>query len=698
MSILSTPIPIGVNDGRIPNIDSPAGLPREDRISAEKMAQFYVRQHQNGMVLRKLHAISWMKVKAILRGIHYYSLRGGVFRPLKQKQGQINTVVPIMKPLFRQELGRLNANTLGVTTQPASQDIDSIGKADRSYNMLTHWIEESRAHEFFDSANQNLLIEGMVGYHYFVDQFAQQVRLSDIPASKIFPIPFDAKNERELYGLMIVDFKPQQWLEQQDELTERMISQQVEKGERPKGDARNFRRMASFGGRTFSGMSLDFPMFGASMGESSRVKGALVRHVFMKPTERTLNGEYLFMVEDKVFRYNATDGLFQKKIPIELVWYTKRPDDFWGDSFCEEIIAPQHMANRQASRWEMQAKYNQGKYFYQSDMINKDDIQTQEGGPFVPFKMASYEQKTPPVISVPPTRISRDVPALFALSRDIADNAAGYRSNILFGQAEGRNEGAPANQLLQQNAQSIILPVLDRIYGALSRVFPPVLDLIHDVWPEDKQIQVSSFSNIGRMLRYTRDQRPWSRDVIIKPIPLLPNGRNTLVNMLMQLKQIPGENGQPGALLTDREFLRSLQIQGLIPPGIELADSPEMRIQSRVNRLINDTQKPAVQPADPGDPSDRMSLEDHREAVRQLRNVILEDTFLSYGDEVKKALFDEMRFHKDRLRETNSGPNAFDDDGEVFDAMAIENFMSAAEADFETTEGEFQTQLNVGPR
>jgi len=696
MSILSQPIPLGVNDGRIPNIDSPAGLPKEDRISAKRMAQFYVRQHQNGLVLRKLHAISWMKVKAILRGIHYYSLRGGVFRPLKQKQGQINTVVPIMKPLFRQELGRLNANTLGVTTQPAAQDVDSIGKADRSYNMLTHWIEESRAPEFFDSANQNLLIEGMVGYHYFVDQFAQQVRLSDIPASKIFPIPFDAKNERELYGLMIVDFMPQQWLEQQDEMTERMMFQQAEAGERPKRDVRQFRRMASFGGRTFSGMSLDFPMFGASTGEAARVKGALVRHIYMKPTERTPNGEYGFMVEDQIFRYNATDGLFQKKIPLELVWYTKRPDDFWGDGFCEEIVAPQHMANRQAARWEMQAKYNQGMYFYSSGAIDKDKIQNQEGGPFIPYKTESYEQKIPPVIPVPPARISRDVPALFALSRDIADNSAGYRSNILFGQAEGRNEGGPANTLLQQNAQSTILPVLDRIFGALSRVYPVVLDLIHDVWPEEKQIQVSSFSNIGRMLQYTKDQRPWSKEVIIKPIPLLPNGRNTLVNMLMQLKQIPGENGTPGSLIDNRTFLRSLQIQGLIPPGIELADSPEMRIQSRINRLINDSQTPAVEPADPQNHSDRMVLEDHREAVRQLRAVILDDTFVGYGPRVQQALITEMQFHKDRLRESNTGPNAFDDDGETFDAMAMENFMSAAEADFDTAEGEFQTQLNVG--
>ena len=136
-----------------------------------------------------------------------------------------------------------------------------------------------------------------------------------------------------------------------------------------KESPRDFRRMTSFGGRAFSGMSLEFPMFGASMGEAARMKGALVRHIFMKPTERTENGEYLFMVEDKIFRYNATDGLFQKRIPIELVWYTKRPDDFWGDGFCEEIIAPQHMANRQASRWEMQAKNNPGMYFYQAELI-----------------------------------------------------------------------------------------------------------------------------------------------------------------------------------------------------------------------------------------------------------------------------------------------------------------------------------------
>lgn len=695
MSILTSPIPIGVRDGRIANTDSPAGIPREDRVPASKMAQYIIRQHQNGMMLRKLHAISWMKVKSILRGIHYYSLRGGVYHPLKQKQGQINSVIPIMKPLFRQELGRLNSNSLGVSTLPAAQDVDSIGKADRAYNMLTHWIEESRAPEFFDDANQKLLIEGMVGYHYTVDELLQQVFLSAVPASKLFPIPFDAKSELEMYGLMVVDFMSQQWLEQQDEETERMISQQVQDGERPQGDTRKFRRMAALSGRTFSGMSLDFPMFGASIGEASRIKGALVRTVWMKPTQRTPNGEYMFMVEDQLFRYNATDGLTHGKVPVELVWYTKKPDDWWGDSFCEELIAPQHMANRQASNWEHQAKYNRSMFFYDPSAIDKDKVQIQDKGPFIPFQIQSYERKVPPIIPVPPVRVSRDVPALFALSRDIADNAAGYRSNILFGQAEGRNEGGPANQLLQQNAQATILPVLDRIYNALSRVYPAVLDLLHDVWPEDKQIRVSSPNNVGRMLKYIRDQRPWSQEVIIKPIPLLPNGRNTLTSMLMQLKQLPNEEGKQGGLVSDQKFLRSLRIQGLLPPGLEMEDESSNRIQSRINRLINDTIKPAVDPADPTNPDERLGLEDHREAVRQLRKAILDDTFMTYSPDVQRALVTEMRFHSDRLQETNAGPNAFDDDDELFDALQIEQYLSAAEADFETQEGEFQLGLRT---
>ena len=158
-------------DGMV-NTENVASLPKENKRSAKKMAKWFWEQYQNGLTLRRPHAISWIKVKSIMRGIHYFQIsRDGAWRPLKAKPGQIWAAIPLMKPYYRQELGRLTSNVLGVTTKPARADSEAIQRSDRAYNILTHWLNEVQVPTFFDRAAQILLYEGMVG---FSDPFPDQ--------------------------------------------------------------------------------------------------------------------------------------------------------------------------------------------------------------------------------------------------------------------------------------------------------------------------------------------------------------------------------------------------------------------------------------------------------------------------------------------------------------------------------------------
>jgi len=76
----------------MPNTDSVASLPRKNRRSARKLAEFITEQYRLGLDLRAPHAVSWIKVKSIMRNVHYFKIRNGVWWPLRKKPGQIRAV------------------------------------------------------------------------------------------------------------------------------------------------------------------------------------------------------------------------------------------------------------------------------------------------------------------------------------------------------------------------------------------------------------------------------------------------------------------------------------------------------------------------------------------------------------------------------------------------------------------------------
>jgi hypothetical protein len=88
-------------------------------------------------------------------------------------------------------------------------------------------------------------------------------------------------------------------------------------------------------------------------------------------------------------------------------------------------------------------------------------------------------------------------------------------------------------------------------------------------------------------------------------------------------------------------------------------------------------------------------MEDHRTAVEMYKNIILDDSFLTYGPPVQKALYMQLEFHRQRLMNGTADPNSFDDDITKFESNQMEQYLSAAEADLETQEGEFTQMIGA---
>ena len=158
----------------LPNTDGSADIPKRDRVSARTLARYIKTQYDNGLARRRPHARAWLMVRAIMREIHYFSMRGGVFRPLAVDPTgrKVRAIAPIMKPKYRMELGRLNANRIGVTVTPRLGETSTrFYKAKRGQAIMDSWIDEARIVDVYDEQNQILLQFGSVALHPYPDEF-----------------------------------------------------------------------------------------------------------------------------------------------------------------------------------------------------------------------------------------------------------------------------------------------------------------------------------------------------------------------------------------------------------------------------------------------------------------------------------------------------------------------------------------------
>lgn len=667
----------------VPNTDSVSALPRKDRRSAKKLAEFVNEQYRLGLDLRRPHAISWIKVKSIMRNIHYFKIRNGTWYPLRKKEGEIRAVRKLMKPRYRWELGRLNANQIGVSATPKlGQGERSYFWAERAEAIMPDWMEMEQVQETYDTANQHLLYYGMVGYYRYIDQFNARVRLKAVPGTEYFPIPYNATSMEEADGLMRVQLVSKQWLETQDDHIANTTGES------------NLKKMADSAEKRSLTLSSGFAGIGSPDRAGGEMEGAVVTSVWMKPNALNPQGLWMFLVGNELFRFKGEEDengpvLRNGKIPHEIVYYTKQPDDFWGYGFCEDMYSEQIEANRQLTDLIKNARRNRGITVIDGEAIDVKDIQDEESA-LVVARSGSFDNRVP-LAHFPPQAASRDVGAILALIEQGADKAVGYESDIIVGRQEGRTEGGPATSLLNANAQLPLQPVIDRTFRALKRTYPEILDMIREVWPDEKTIK--SPGELGREMLIRKDDVPTSEQVVLTPNPMLVGGRNAMMQILFQLRQMPADDGT-GFEVKSREFRRSLRLMNANPPGLDLVDKREQRIQFRIGLLINDGQNPAVASAmDDGNPE--LRFEDHRLAIELLKEKILDPGYNFYGPKVKLALNAELEFHANFIGSSFPHPDRFDDDVEDEDAIRSENFLSAAEQDLSGFEG--QVVLNGQP-
>lgn len=664
-----------------------AGVPRKERMSFKKLGQFFWSQYMSGLSIRRHHANAWVMIQSFLKGIHYFSLNNaGQWFPIPPQEGEVRQVTPVIMSNLRHILGFLNSNELSVSSIPISGSSNSLYNSERAEDILSGWIEDANVGAFQDRMHQIFVTEGMVGFLRYIDTFRKNVFLKALPASELFPVPFDAKTDEETSGTMHVALVTRQWLELQDRLYELKMGQPPAKPLADKAKVHNL------------GMRTDLPLVGAG-GKGGKLDGALAITAYMKASEEAPQGSYTFMLGQDVYRYagpmNGTDPSLMipdGKIPIELAHFFKNPSDWWGTGPAEMLIPSQLSLNRQMTQLERSAKSNRSLTFVDTNAIQMSDVQNQNA-PLIPMDREKLASNVKPVEHYPAQPVSRDVVASIEMNLRLADQAAGFRSGIAFGQQEGRTEGGPATTLLAQNAMASLKTPMVNLDRAWNLTYSGVLDMLHTAWPEEKVIRIGGPRNIGRELKVIRSQMPWSRDVLLRSRIMNPGGVNARASILFQLRQIPGEDGTTGTEVSSQEFRQALMEMNLLPPGLSLADRPSARIQNRINLLIGDGKIPAIQPSDPANPSDRLSMENHKLAIEMLKNAILDDgSWNSYGNLVKRSLLQQLEFHRTKTFGGVAPPDQFDDDLERFEMQQLGETMSNMEADLETEEGDFITE------
>jgi hypothetical protein len=690
MSRIPNQVPlVRPQSGDLPNTDSMASATREERRSAKKLAQFFREQYENFLPLRRDHALNWMRVSAIMAGYHWFRLTktGGLQLLGKPKDPKIvRATVPLMKPMRKWELGRMNSTQVGISARPITgSGVQSFWLAERAEILLNSWAEEADLPGFDDELNQQLIHYGLSGIYPYVHtkpDGSRVVRIKAIPAPELFPIPYTARNWSELDGIQHITFASKAWLEAMDEEYEREHGQAPEK------------TLASASGSVEPGLHVNSPLLGVRGVNMETQDGAVVSNIWMKPTKQVPGGEWFLMAGDEIHRYRGGIDpqtgrslvLQNDELPIHPVYYNSDPEDFLGSGFLEDLISPQLEKNRQMSSLIQSSLNNQQMLIFDPDMVDLKDIQNSPSG-LIQAQSGSLQDGGTPVYKVDPSQITRDQIAMIEMVDRAAEKAAGYESKIIYGQSEGRVDSGSANTMLNHNAQIPLQSVMDNKFRAYKRVFPRVLDLIGQNWSGEKRVRVLGTQNMGREETFNQDNLPTSEQAIITPNPMLAGGRNTLSQILFQMRQMPTQDG--GFEVESYEFRKALKLLDMSPPGLDDSNPEEQRIEERIAMLVNDGQMPGTPPAGAGDRviDAQQGVENHRLAVELLRRKILSSSFGMYGPNVQQALIAEMRFHHTFTYGAMQHPDAFDDDLADADAAAAEKYLDAAENDLASNEG-----------
>lgn len=664
----------------IPSSKDIPSAPKDIRKDADQIVK-WVREHiQYSSANREHLERLWVRAESYMDGFHYFTLdMTGIWRSLPKRRDEIRATVPHLRGIYRRELGRFTENTLTVQAFPKSyKNPSAFYKANRAEVMVNAWQDETDFADVFADHASQLIYYGLSGLYRFVDKFRKQAFVEAWPAWELHPLPWNANKDTELQGFFRVKLMPKDWIEQNI-------------GERAAKLAGKSARIGTRVGGMSAGRGASGNLGGKAIEAGEVVWGWLL------PTQEIPSGMKFLIVEDEMFGFQSTDEkgnpitgeLATGVLPIEFSRYTNQQNSWYGMGALPTALGSQAEADRSWSKIVRSSRLKDGILFYDDSVVDKDDM-FNDDMQMIPYGKGTYGVNEKFFDIIPPIPSNSDVGATLGLADDMGKKAIGHESDILFGKAEGRVESGPAARILNVNAQAPIAPTFGRLKRALVKTYSGILDMISEVWPDDKKISVIGQYELPNEITLSREDRPASSDIIFRPAPLLPSGRAEMVNILFQLRNMVSDTNTP--MITDAEFRRGLIQVGMQPPGMKFVNLQDQRIRQKVGLLFNDGKTPGDIISDQFDMV-MLSLEDNKAFTKALIDKMLEPGFrTSASNEVKKAFLKVLQTLRDDQLEGPRNAERFDEnlDGEAFDAQKMEETLDAVEQDPTTVDGQFQ--------
>lgn len=645
---------------RVPKAADVTSMPRKDRRDLKALAKWFHEQFTKGMAVRRRVARNWIAVRSIMEGYHYYKINAyGVWSIIPKRQGEIRAVTGLMYAAYRRELGRLVDNVISVSVLPRSaRNGMAFYKADRGQVMLNAWNEEIDIEQIWDEFSQHHLFWGMSALYRWADEQRLQYRVEAVPGPELLPIPYYVTSDVHLDGIMRSKIVSRQWVEDNvPEATDKLSKQR-------------------------GGMSESTLYITEDVGQWGREEdAATATWIWMMPSKGLPQGLHALMIEDEIYRYEPSSD-----IPFEISRYDKHPSRWSGVGFCEKLIAPQKEENRQYTDIIKTARFNKGRLFVDEETFNINDLANSDQQ-IIKTSDAAYMGQRRPYDYFAPQSSGSDVGAVMQIAEMDANRASGHESGILRGQAEGRTDSGPSISILNANAKSPLVPALSRMHRALSRTYPHVLDGISKLWPVDKRVTVIGSQDMPQEIVLGKDNRPSSKEVIIKPGPILPMGRSEMVNLLMTWRQMRADDNKP--VLTIAEFKRAMRHAGMIPPGVDSVDVVEQRILQKLDELFNDGKTPGININDRNF-YEIEKFEDHRRSIELIKRRMLQPAFRDQqiaSIAVQQAFRNLLDIH---IQFEMGAPGAADDIGlelEKVDALQQEQFLDIQAQDRFSNDG-----------
>lgn len=666
--------------GAIPSSSDIPSMPKEIRRDASQISKWTIEQINASRGQRQYLERYWIRVESFMEGFHFFDIDPltGQWRPRPPKVNEVRATVPLIRSIYRRELGRFTENLLTVQGFPRSPNNPMAHyQAKRGELMINAWQEEVDFSDTYADFVGDLLYYSRAFLYRYADSFRKQVYVESWPAWELFPIPWNATKDCQLQGFCRVKLMPKEWIEQNF----------------GKEAARKASYQGTVGPRV-GGSSIGNAIGGAFSGKGS--EAAEVIWTWLLPTREIPSGQKYIMVGDEMFGYQATDPqgrpitgeLAEGKFPGNFCQYTKQKGNWYGMSALAPALGAQMEADRQWSKICRSSRFRHGMAFIKDDAVDTNELFSDDNE-LIPVNSQAYGEFDNFLKVIPPIPNSGDVGAALNIAMDNGRVASGHESDIIRGQSEGRVESGPLGNILNVNARAPLAPTMQGLWTCLHNTFQGILPMLGRVWPPEKRLSRVGLFNLPQEMTVSK-KPPGSDDVILVPSPLIPGGKTEMLNLLFSLRQVKGDDQQP--IISGAQFKRSLAAMGAAPPGFEIVSERDMRIAQRLAELFNDGITPGNFWTDAADRA-MLMLEDPKELSDAARNMILDPGFRgSASPAVKRAFLELLREIRNGFLVGDGGTgDRYDEnlDLEAHDARMMEETIDAVEQNPETLDGQF---------